>query len=462
MLSRACPYFCFMSKTKTVFYCQSCGQDSPKWLGKCPSCGQWNTFVEEQVSKKSPSARYDSPVIPVLLSNIEGIKDPRIPTEDDELNRVLGGGIVPGSVVLIGGEPGIGKSTLALQMCMALGGLSCLYITGEESLSQVKMRADRLKGTAERVYILTQTDTTKIFAVLRELKPDLVVVDSIQTMVSEAMGSSAGSVSQIREAAGEFIRFAKESATPVFIIGHVTKDGQLAGPKLLEHMVDVVLQFEGDRHLSYRMLRTLKNRFGSTSELGMYEMQRDGLRQVSNPSEVLITQRESPFASGVTIGATLEGSRPLLIEVQALVSPTAFSAPQRVATGFDGRRLSMLLAVLDKKCGLRLGNCDVFLNMAGGIRIEDPAADLAACVAIASSLQDSELSLQDCFAAEVGLGGELRAVGRLENRIAEAEKLGFRRIFVSRYNLKEFSKDNFKIKIQTAATLAEALQLVLG
>ncbi len=452
-----------MTKVKTIFFCQACGHESPKWVGKCPSCGEWNTFLEEKTSSsKQKIENTGRAVRPVLLHEIEQIHEYRIPTEDAELDRVLGGGIVPGAVVLVGGEPGIGKSTLVLQMCLSMKDLRCTYITGEESLTQIKMRADRLESKSENLYILAQTDCHAIIETLREQKPDLVVVDSIQTIVSESISSSAGTISQIREATAEFIRFAKETACTVFIIGHVTKDGQIAGPKLLEHMVDAVLQFEGDRHLSYRMLRTLKNRFGSTAELGMYEMQRNGLRQVSNPSEVLITQRDSPMASGVSIAGAIEGTRPLLVEVQALVSPTTYSAPQRVATGFDSRRLSMLLAVLEKKCGLKLGLCDVFLNMAGGIRIEDPAVDLAVCVAIASSMKDSELNTQDCYAAEIGLGGELRAVGRLENRIAEAERLGFKRVFVSKYNIKEFSKENFKIKIQTATTVKEVLEQVIA
>jgi DNA repair protein RadA/Sms len=382
-------------------------------------------------------------------------------TPDAELNRVLGGGIVEGSLVLIGGEPGIGKSTLMLQIALGIPQKKVLYISGEESAAQIKMRAERMPGTSENCYILTETNTQEIFRTIKTLSPDLVVIDSIQTLNSPMVESAAGSVSQVRECTAELMRFAKESNTPVFLIGHITKDGSIAGPKVLEHMVDTVLQFEGDRHLTYRILRTTKNRFGSTSELGIYEMQHQGLRQVSNPSEILISQREHA-SSGVSIGAMLEGNRPLLIEVQSLVSPAAYGTPQRSSTGFDNKRLNMLLAVLEKRLGFRFGMSDVFLNMAGGLKVEDPALDLAVCVSLISSLEEVPIAPEVAFAAEIGLGGEVRAVNRIESRIAEAEKLGFKRIYLSKFSLKAIEQQHRKIELRAFANIRDVISELLS
>jgi DNA repair protein RadA/Sms len=430
-----------MSKTKTGFFCQNCGYESAKWVGKCPSCNQWNTFVEEVIHKgtdKKTEEWKDHSAIGglkvIALNEIISGEEKRIITPDAELNRVLGGGIVAGSLVLVAGEPGIGKSTLLLQDALQLHNIKTLYVTGEESEQQVKMRADRLKLSNENFYLLTETDTQRIFKEIKKLKPQLVVVDSIQTLQSPYVESSPGSVSQIRESAAEFQKFAKETHTPVFLIGHITKDGSIAGPKILEHMVDTVLQFEGDRNYTYRILRTLKNRFGSTSELGIYEMTGEGMREVSNPSEILITQKEDQL-SGVAIAATIEGIRPLLIEVQALVTQSVYGTPQRTVTGFDLRRLQLLLAVLEKRGGFHFGVKDVFINIAGGLKVEDPSIDLAVLSALLSSFEDVSLPLHICFAGEVGLSGEIRAVNRIEKRIAEAEKLGFEKIIVSKHNL---------------------------
>lgn len=430
-----------MSKIKTAFFCQQCGYESVKWVGQCPSCGQWNTFVEELLHKEIKGSnngwkeykgekRNDKTV---SLSEIIFTEEKRIITEDVELNRVLGGGIVPGSIILVAGEPGIGKSTLFLQNGLRLKRINILYISGEESAHQVKMRADRLNLKNENFYLLTETSTQIIFQEIKKLKPDLVIVDSIQTLQTPYIDSSPGSISQIRECAAELQRFAKETNTPVFLIGHITKDGSIAGPKLLEHMVDTVLQFEGDRHYAYRILRTLKNRFGSTDELGIYEMTDEGMIGVANPSEILITQKEEKL-SGIAIAATIEGLRPLLIEVQALVTQSVYGTPQRTVSGFDLRRLQLLLAVLEKRCGFHFGVKDVFLNIAGGLKIEDPSTDLAVLCALLSSYEDLPLSHNICFAGEVGLSGEIRAVNRIEQRIAEAEKLGFEKIIVSKYN----------------------------
>ena len=441
-----------MAKTKTSFFCQSCGYESAKWLGKCPSCGSWNTFAEEILSKEDSNKtewRQDSTRAKVIkakmLNEIQAVDDVRFSVKDEELNRVLGGGIVPGSLVLVGGEPGIGKSTLLLQVGLQLKDVRVLYVSGEESEQQIKMRAERLGMASENFYILTETNTKNIFLAIEEVQPNIVVIDSIQTLQSAQMDSSPGSIGQVRQCAGELMKFAKETDTPVFLIGHITKDGLLAGPKVLEHMVDTVLQFEGDRHLSYRILRTTKNRFGSTSEIGIYEMMGTGLREVSNPSEILISQKDASL-SGVTIGTTLEGNRPLLIEIQSLVSPASFGTPQRTPTGFDHKRLNMLLAVLEKRCGFRMGTQDVFLNIAGGIRVEDPAIDLAACISIISSMEEIPASDKICFAAEVGLGGELRAVNKIELRISEAEKLGFKEIYISKYNSKAIDFRKFKLR----------------
>lgn len=441
-----------MSKIKTAFFCQNCGYETAKWTGKCPSCNQWNTFVEEKVQKDIPLRQQewktDSPKAPkvVSLDAVEGLEERRWLTPDAELNRVLGGGIVAGSLVLVGGEPGIGKSTLFLQNALLLKGIKTLYISGEESEQQIKMRADRLKIQNDQFYLLTETSTQVIFQEIKKLEPQLVIIDSIQTLQSPLIESAPGSVSQIRETAAEMQRFAKETNTPVFLIGHITKDGAIAGPKILEHMVDTVLQFEGDQHYAYRILRTIKNRFGSTAELGIYEMSGEGLRQVSNPSEILISQRDD-ILSGVAIASTIEGLRPMLVEVQALVTQSVYGTPQRTATGFDLRRLQMLLAVLEKRGGFHFGVKDVFLNIAGGIRVEDPSIDLAVLCALLSSYEDTGVSHKYCFAGEVGLSGEIRAVNRIEQRIAEAEKLGFDKIFISKYNKKglDFSKLNIEV-----------------
>ncbi|MBK6265709.1 DNA repair protein RadA [Marivirga sp. S37H4] len=454
-----------MAKTKTLYFCQNCGAESPKWVGKCPACGEWNTFVEEVVQKeKAPSGYISSKNIsnkPIAIQSVEAIKEARIIVPDAELNRVLGGGIVPGSLILIGGEPGIGKSTLMLQIALNLSHKRVLYVSGEESTQQIKMRADRIEYSSENCFILTETSTTDIFREVKELAPDILIIDSIQTLTSPKMESAAGSVGQVKECTAELMRFAKENKIPVFLIGHITKDGAIAGPKVLEHMVDAVLQFEGDRHLSYRILRTTKNRFGSTNELGIYEMLNTGLRQVSNPSEILISQKDGEV-SGTAIGATLEGNRPLLIEIQALVSTANYGTPQRSATGFDSKRMNMLLAVLEKRGGFRLGVQDVFLNIAGGIRVEDPAIDLAVCVAIISSLEEISVSSKICMAGEVGLGGEIRAVNRIDNRIAEAEKLGFEEIIVSKFSLKGIDISKYNIKIKACSQLAEVVSYLFA
>lgn len=437
-----------MSKTRSAFFCQNCGHESVKWVGQCPSCGEWNSFVEELIQKddgKNNKSWKDykeekKSKRPVPLSEIKSGEDKRLATADPELNRVLGGGIVAGSIVLVAGEPGIGKSTLFLQNGLRLSA-KVLYVSGEESEQQIKMRADRLKISNDDFFLLTETSTQTIFQEIKKLRPDIVIVDSIQTLQTPFIESSPGSVSQIRECAAEFQRFAKETNTPVFLIGHITKDGNIAGPKILEHMVDTVLQFEGDRHYAYRILRTLKNRFGSTAELGIYEMTEDGMRGVSNPSEILITQKEDHL-SGIAIAATIEGMRPLLIEVQALVTQSVYGTPQRTVSGFDLRRLQLLLAVLEKRGGFHFGVKDVFLNIAGGLKIEDPSIDLAVLCALLSSYTDIPLPQQVCFAGEVGLSGEIRAVNRIEQRIAEAAKLGFEKIIVSKYNQGTKSKNS--------------------
>lgn len=456
-----------MAKARTVYFCQQCGHESAKWVGKCPSCNEWNTFVEETVQKEPAKNEWrqerkkDRASIPKVLSEITAGKEIRMTTPDAELNRVLGGGIVPGSLVLIGGEPGIGKSTLMLQFGMMLTKQKVLYISGEESEQQLKMRADRLESKHSiqnpDCYILTETNTKNLFLAIESLQPELVIIDSIQTLHSPMMDSVAGSVGQVRQCAGEFMKFAKETNTPVFLVGHITKDGLLAGPKVLEHMVDTVLQFEGDRHLAYRILRTTKNRFGSTAEIGIYEMLGTGLREVNNPSEILISQKDSQV-SGVTIGATIEGNRPLLIEIQSLVSPASYGTPQRTPTGFDQKRLNMLLAVLEKRVGFKMGAQDVFLNIAGGIRVEDPAMDLAVCVSLISSLEEIPVSDKYSFAAEIGLGGELRAVNRIEQRISEAEKLGFEKIYISKFNQKSLNTNKIKIEIKAFGKLGDVFQ----
>ncbi|MCJ0741660.1 DNA repair protein RadA [Pedobacter montanisoli] len=457
-----------MAKTKTAYFCQSCGYESAKWLGKCPVCSQWNTFVEEIIEKSANVPTWKSASgtqrlnKPNRLDEIRSAQEERMPTGNAELDRVLGGGLVAGSVTLIGGEPGIGKSTLMLQLALNIHHAKVLYISGEESEQQIKMRAERITQTTNtNCYILTETSTQNIFKQIEQLEPNVVIIDSIQTLHSSHIESTPGSVSQVRECTAELLKFAKETSTPVFLIGHITKDGAIAGPKILEHMVDTVLQFEGDRHHIYRILRSIKNRFGAAAELGIYAMHGNGLREVSNPSEILLSQREEEL-SGITIGATLEGARPMLIETQALVSNSAYGTPQRSATGFDTRRMNMLLAVLEKRCGFRLSIKDVFLNIAGGIKVEDPAIDLAIIVAIISSHEDMPVSSKICFAAEVGLSGEIRAVNRIEQRIAEAEKLGFDKIFISSYNVKGFDKNKYKIQLVTVAKIEEVFAALFG
>ncbi len=455
-----------MSKVKNVFYCQNCGYQAAKWLGKCPSCNEWNTFAEEvTITSKKTGGHHEAisarKTIPKLISQIQFETEKRIDTQDGELNRVLGGGLVSGSVVLVGGEPGIGKSTLMLQIALKAKGYKVLYITGEESEQQIKMRAERLGNASDACFILTETSTQVIFNHLQNLQPQIIIVDSVQTLHTDLIESSAGSVSQIRECANELQQYAKLTNTPVFLIGHITKDGQLAGPKILEHIVDAVLQFEGDRNYGYRILRSVKNRFGSTSELGIYEMQANGLREVTNPSELLISHRNEQL-SGITIAATIEGLRPMLIETQALVSSAAYGVPQRSTTGFDARRLNMLLAVLEKRNGFRLSSKDVFLNIAGGIRVDDPAIDLAVVAAVLSSNQDMPVSQKYCFAAEVGLSGEIRAVSRIEQRISEAEKMGFEKIFISAYNSGGLSQKTGNIKIQPVSRIEDVFKYLFG
>lgn len=439
-------------KTKSAYLCQHCGFESPKWLGKCPSCAQWNSFVEE-VIERGPAAKTlwkdedrKTGNTPVLLQDISVEKGERIITSDLELNRVLGGGIVPGSIVLVGGEPGIGKSTLLLQVALSLEGAPILYVSGEESGQQIRMRAERLGRNNDQLYLSTETSLSKVFQQVKKVKPALLVIDSIQTLVSELVDATAGSISQIKECAGQLQRFAKESGIPVFIIGHINKEGYIAGPKVLEHMVDTVLQFEGDRHYTHRILRAQKNRFGSASEIGIYRMHGNGLQQVNNPSEILITRKQEPV-SGVAIAATMEGLRPMLIEVQALVTPAVYGNAQRTTTGFDLRRLNMLLAVLEKRGGLAMGNKDVFLNIAGGIRVDDPAIDLAIVAALISSFEDLPINMQYCFSAEVGLSGELRAVNRIEQRITEADKMGFEKMFIARNNAEGLPLKSYQLEI---------------
>lgn len=451
-----------MSKSRSAFFCQNCGYESAKWLGKCPSCEQWNTFVEEVIVKgndKSEKEDWKEPgskgkLKTVSINDVSSAEEKRIVTGDPELNRVLGGGIVLGSIVLVAGEPGIGKSTLFLQIGLMLKDVVTLYISGEESEQQIKMRADRVGKSNDDFYLLTETNTQSIFKEIKKLKPQVVIVDSIQTLQSPFVESSPGSISQIRECAAELQRFAKDTNTPVFLIGHITKDGNIAGPKILEHMVDTVLQFEGDRHYAYRLLRTLKNRFGSTSELGIYEMTGEGMRAVTNPSEILITQKEDQL-SGIAIAATIEGIRPLLIETQALVTQSVYGTPQRTVSGFDLRRLQLLLAVLEKRGGFHFGVKDVFINIAGGIKVEDPSIDLAIVCALLSSYEDVPIPQHICFAGEVGLSGEIRAVNRIEQRIAEAEKLGFEKIIVSKYNAKSLGKLKFAINVVALGKVEE-------
>ncbi|WP_299206935.1 DNA repair protein RadA [Brumimicrobium sp.] len=450
-----------MAKLKTAHFCQNCGHESAKWLGRCPSCNEWNTFVEEVISKgKNEVTAFAKSskrtAKPQAIHQIKDIPQQRIQMVDLELNRVLGGGLVPGSLTLFGGEPGIGKSTLMLQMAMQEKNQKILYVSGEESEQQIKMRASRIGELNENCYLLTETQLESVFKHAEDLQPTLLVIDSIQTIHTENIDSSPGSISQIRESTAQLLRFAKQTETPVFLIGHITKEGSLAGPKVLEHMVDTVLQFEGDRNHVYRLLRSIKNRFGSTNELGIYEMLGTGLRQVENPSEILISNNQDKL-SGSAIAATLEGLRPMLIEVQALVSTAAYGTPQRSATGFDLRRLNMLLAVMEKRCGFKLGAKDVFLNIAGGIKVNDPAIDLAVVASILSSNADLAIEKNICLSAEVGLSGEIRPVNRVDQRISEAEKLGFDKIIISKDN-KGIKQENFKIEIVGCTRIEEVLK----
>jgi DNA repair protein RadA/Sms len=450
-----------MAKAKTVFFCQNCGSQSPKWVGRCASCGEWNTYVEEVVQhdrsgKPAPHQRKFQPK-PIRLNEIAARQEARYATGNLELDRVLGGGLVPGSLILVGGEPGIGKSTLMLQVAMRVPNLNVLYVSGEESEQQIKMRADRLSAGQGECFVLTETALAEIFRHIDDVNPGLVVIDSIQTLHNDVIDSAAGSISQIRECAAELQKYAKQSDVPVILIGHITKDGSIAGPKILEHMVDTVLQFEGDRNHGYRILRSVKNRFGSTSELGIYEMQSTGLREVTNPSEILLSQHDTNL-SGIAIASTIEGLRPFLIEIQALVSTAAYGTPQRSATGFDVRRLNMLLAVLEKRAGFRMGIKDVFLNVAGGIRVDDPATDLAVIAAVLSSSEDIPINQKICFAAEVGLSGEIRPVTRAESRVAEAEKLGFEEIIISKYGLKGIDTHNSAIRIIPVSKIEEVFR----
>ncbi len=452
-----------MAKSKTAFFCNNCGNESPKWMGKCPACGEWNTFIEEPVHKETKSAvnRNQPERVAVKIQDVTLGNEIRINTNNGELNRVLGGGLVPGSVVLIGGEPGIGKSTLMLQVALNLKGLRFLYVSGEESEQQIRMRAERVGIKNEQCFILTETSSSGILAQCEKVKPDIVLIDSIQTLESDSIDASPGSISQIRESAFEMLQYAKRSNVPVFLIGHITKDGGLAGPKVLEHMVDTVLHFEGDRNYGFRILRSLKNRFGSTSELGIYEMVNSGLREISNPSELLLGQHDE-MLSGTAIAATLEGMRPMLIETQALVSTAAYGTPQRSTTGFENRRLNMLLAVLEKRCGFKLGAKDVFLNIAGGIKVSDPATDLAIVSAILSSNVDIPVHRKICFAGEIGLSGEIRPVTRIEQRVAEAEKIGFNTIVISKNNYKAAKPASKNIKIEALNKIEQLAELLFG
>ncbi len=454
------------NKVKSMWYCSNCGNESPKWIGRCPGCGEWNTMIEERVNvkgNKSATFERDSKAVPLPISQIETRQETRLHMPSEELNRVLGGGLVAGSIVLIGGEPGIGKSTLVLQNILSIRGKRILYVSGEESASQLKMRADRIGRLSDNCYIVCDTSLENILGHIKQVEPELVVVDSIQTIASDAIESSAGSVSQVRECAAQLLRYAKASGTPVILIGHINKEGSIAGPKVLEHIVDAVLQFEGDRHYMYRILRSIKNRFGSTSELGIYEMVQRGLREVSNPSELLLSQSaDDGELSGMAIGVTLEGVRPFLIEAQALVSTAAYGTPQRSGTGFDSKRMNMLLAVLEKRVGFKLAQKDVFLNIAGGLKVNDPALDLSVICAILSSNVDMAVPRDVCMSGEVGLSGEIRPITRIEQRVLEAEKLGFSTILVPKNNMKGFDTSRLKIKIVEVTKVEEAFRALFA
>jgi DNA repair protein RadA/Sms len=459
-----------MAKIKSAFFCQQCGYETPKWTGKCPSCGTWNSFVEEVVQrdekKRGDAQGWEDGENKEKnkahkLDDVVHVEERRLPAPDTELNRVLGGGVVPGSVILVAGDPGIGKSTLFLQCALQWKSIRTLYVSGEESAQQIKLRAERLGVTNNNLYLLTATDTATIFNEVKKVKPQVLIIDSIQTLESPYVESAAGSVSQVRECAAELQRFAKTSNIPVFIIGHITKDGSIAGPKVLEHMVDTVLQFEGDRHYAYRILRTLKNRFGSTAELGIYEMVQQGMRAVTNPSEILLSQHDEPL-SGIAIAATMEASRPLMIEVQALVTTAVYGTPQRTVSGMDLRRLQLLLAVLEKRGGFHFGAKDVFVNIAGGLKIEDPSIELAVVCSLLSSYEDKTLPSNICLVGEVGLSGEIRAVNRIEQRIAEADKLGMDVIFIPKANAKGLDKKNYKIEIKMVNKVEDVYKLLFG
>lgn len=471
-----------MAKDKIAYVCTNCGQESTKWIGKCPNCGQWNTFKEIRIPSNSPSniaqrtTLYDAPggknakSRPIKLKDIPVEAEPRINTHDTELNRVLGGGLVPGSIVLLGGEPGIGKSTLTLQTILNMPERRILYVSGEESAHQLRMRAQRLASintnnvdmsTHDNVTILCETSLENIFEHIKDVTPEMIVIDSIQTIATDTVESSPGSVTQVRECAAALLHYAKSSGVPVILIGHINKEGTLAGPKILEHIVDTVIQFEGDQHYMYRILRSIKNRFGSTSELGIYEMQQTGLRQVSNPSELLLNQDHEGL-SGIAISSAIEGVRPFLVETQALVSSAAYGTPQRTATGFDQKRLNMLLAVLEKRVGFKLAQKDVFINIAGGLRVTDLAMDLSIIAAVLSSNVDTPIETGWCMAGEVGLSGEVRSVNRIEQRIAEAEKLGFSDIIIPKYNYQGLDTKKFKINIHPVKKVEEALRVLFG
>lgn len=454
-----------MAKTKTVYFCKNCGYESVKWIGKCPACNQWNTFVEQSVAKNESNLVAEfadkKKKAPIIIGNINVTNEERFDMHDQEFNRVLGGGLVPGSLVLLGGEPGIGKSTLILQTALQVTDKKILYISGEESTNQLKLRADRLNKSSDNCYIVSDTSLENILLYIKELQPDIVVIDSIQTIATESVDSSPGSLSQVRECSALLLRLAKESHIPIILIGHINKEGSIAGPKVLEHIVDTVIQFEGDQHHIYRILRSIKNRFGSTSEIGIYEMRQDGLREVHNPSELLLSQEHSGM-SGVAIAAAIEGVRPFLIEIQSLVSSAVYGMPQRSTTGFDLKRMNMLLAVLEKRVGFKLAQKDVFLNIAGGIKVNDPAIDLAVISAILSSNMDVSIDTTICVAGEIGLSGEIRPVNRIEQRIREADKLGFKKFILPKFNLQGIDTTNLAIELLPVQKVEQAFKYLFG